>query len=66
MNRPYHFRPLQTFEEPQTLSTYMEGLLYTVRPGNDLLHGLVQGWLEEKKVELVEPQSRVAGSGLVK
>lgn len=61
------FRPLETFEEPRLKSTYMKGLLYTVRPGNELLASFVEDWLKDGRVELVTEilGKRVSGSGKV-
>jgi hypothetical protein len=55
------FTALVTFYSPETNSTYIEGLGYTVRPGNHVLAELVKGWLSEGKVSLGGPESRIEG-----
>jgi hypothetical protein len=64
------FRALATFESEETRSTYVEGLTYTVRPGNDLLAVLAVDWAEQDKIEFIDsavvPKSRISGSGFVK
>lgn len=65
------FRALQTFDSVEVRSRYVTGLSYTVRPGNDLLAGLVKIWLPEGKVEVIterdatERKARITGSGKV-
>lgn len=63
------FRALKTFYSEETKSGYVEGFFYTVRPGNDLLKGLVDEWLEEGVVEVIyaDPdKGKVGGSGIVR
>jgi hypothetical protein len=63
------FRALETFDSVELKSTYVKGLMYTVRPGDYLLAALVTDWLDEKKVEridnFVEPQVHISGLGKV-
>jgi hypothetical protein len=49
----YRFRARITFHAFETASDYVAGEVYNVRAGNDLLHGLVQTWITENKVEAI-------------
>ncbi len=62
-----HFRALETFDSEATRSTYVRGLTYTVRPGNELLARLVETWIGEDKVEIIRPpdKARIGGHGKV-
>ena len=61
------FRALRTFESVDLRSTYVEGMYYTVREGNELLFSFVSEWLDAGLVEIVdEAGAAVGGSGLVK
>lgn len=75
MSAAVHFQALQNFHSPETASHYVEGLYYTARPGNELLHRLIPGWLLDGKIKVVDGSQaqhigallgKVAGSGLVK
>ena len=57
------FTPLVTFKSPETESMYVEGLSYTVRPGNKRLARLVERWLKEGKVAHGGYASIVTGKG---
>ncbi len=65
------FNALETFRSEEMRSTYMAGLSYTVRPGNDLLARHVAAWVSEGKVEVIpedamtERKARVSGHGVV-
>ena len=61
------FRALKTFECEEVRSTYVTGLTYTVREGNEILAGLVEDWIKQGRVEIVDNsvKARVAGSGRV-
>ena len=65
MTDPVCFRALSTFVCEETRSTYVEGSFYTVRPGNDLLAGLMADWLKQGTVEVVELKSKISGQGKV-
>lgn len=66
------FRVLKTFESPLFKSTYVEGMLYTIRPGNDLLATHAEDWRESGLIEYVEsdgghqPPLKIAGQGTVR
>jgi hypothetical protein len=64
--RPFHFTPLQTFEEPELGSMYEAGLHYTVRAGEkyDKLEGFVVKWLEEGKVKAFDSGAKTQPSDL--
>lgn len=65
------FRALETFKSEEMRSTYMVGLSYTVRPGNDLLARHVAAWVSEGKVEVIpehavtERRAFLSGQGVV-
>ena len=63
------FRALRTFNSGIVKSTYMEGLQYTVRPGNEVLAELAGYWLELGWVEVIEEgavaEARISGQGVV-
>lgn len=66
----HKFRALKTFESEETRSTYVTGLFYTIRPGNDLLAVLAEDWVSEGKIEYVDGTgvmipSRVTGQGVI-
>ena len=61
------FRALRTFESVDLRSTYVEGMYYTVREGNELLFSFVSEWLDAGLVEIVDDVgAAVGGSGLVR
>jgi hypothetical protein len=65
------FRALKTFESPDLKSTYVKGMTYTVRDGNDLLAVFAEDWVQEGLVEYCGenepvPPFFVAGQGIVK
>ena len=41
------FKPTETFFSPEMNSEYVEGLTYTVRPGNEKLAKQVAKWVKE-------------------
>ncbi len=65
------FKALGTFKSEEMRSTYVAGLSYTVRPGNDLLARHVAAWVSEGKVEIIpehavtERQAFVSGQGVI-
>lgn len=50
----YRFEAVQTFESSETKSTYVKGMKYTVRAGNDKLDGLVQLWESKNLVKRIK------------
>jgi hypothetical protein len=65
-----HFVALEDFTSPETNSTYLKGLSYRIRRGNDKLHDLVLGkggWRDQGKVQVgTAPAASVAGTATVK
>lgn len=62
------FTPTQDFFEPELGSSYVKGLQYTVRPGDEKLRTFVEKWLVERKIAVVDnaaPPSKVIGVGTV-
>lgn len=62
------FRALQDFISPELRSEYLAGLIYTVRPGNEILADAVPKWVAARVVELINdsvPQSRLTAKGTV-
>lgn len=62
------FQALETFDSPETRSTYVKGFSYTIRPGNEILARLAKDWLGRGMIEMhpgSEPPSNVAGQGIV-
>lgn len=45
-----NFTPTQDFNDEDLRSSYIKGLNYTVRPGNDLLAAKVEQWIKDGKV----------------
>ena len=62
--QPY-FTPLVDFVSPETRSSYVKDMTYTIRPGNDRLAALAQRWHAEGKIEFkaTRPPSSVKGVG---
>lgn len=63
------FRPLRDFDCPELKSHYHAGLLYTVRPGNEILRDFVAKWIEAGLVEIAtenKAEASVGGSAEVK
>ena len=63
------FRPLRDFDCPELTSHYHAGLLYTVRPGNEILRDFVAKWVEAGMVEIVSEsraEASVGGSAVVR
>ena len=61
-----HFRPIETFFSEASNNEYAAGMIYTVWPGTVLLAGLVQIWIAEGKVEIINATvSSVTGHGKV-
>ena len=58
------FTALQTFDSPQTGSTYLEGYSYTIR-GNRYLNALAEVWEIENKIQFEHDpmKQRVAARG---
>ena len=65
MTETVRFRALRTFEEPALRSGYVEGLSYTVRPGDDLLRRFMMDWLDKGWVEEIDPDAKIIGFGSV-
>jgi len=57
---PVYFRPTQTFEASPTgvRSVYLEGSIYTVRPGNVVLAAAVRDWEKKKLVTIVPDKGK--------
>lgn len=49
----YYFQPTETFYSEETASTYVKGLRYTVRKGNDKLDKLAHEWRDNNKVVIL-------------
>lgn len=47
------FVPLVNFDDADLRSSYVAGLSYSVREGNDLLAEKVSQWVDEKRVRIV-------------
>lgn len=63
------FSPTQDFACEELRSEYVTGLVYTIKPGNDVLAKHATQWLAEGKVKLVsgpKPVAQVKGAGVVK
>ena len=60
------FVALQTFTAQETRSHYVEGLSYTVRPGNRYLNALAEVWALEGKVRFIHnsPKSALKGTAV--
>lgn len=60
------FVALQTFTAQETRSHYVEGLSYTVRPGNRYLNALAEVWALEGKVRFTHnsPKSALKGTAV--
>ena len=54
-NPPYQFTPVYTFGHGR--DTYVLGLTYTVREGNDILGRLVQNWVRDGQVRILDEGS---------
>jgi hypothetical protein len=66
-----HFVALEDFTSPEPRSTYLKGLSYRIRPGNENLHELVftkGGWLDKGQVQVVaeKPAATIVSTGKVK
>lgn len=62
------FKALQTFEAPESKSTYIEGLSYTIVDNNHMLNALAEVWALQGKVEFLHSnsnQSKLKGKGQV-
>lgn len=62
-----HFIALQSFTSPETRSHYIEGLSYTIRPGNRYLNTLAEVWAIQGKIQFL-PQTtkaQLTGTGVV-
>lgn len=61
------FQALQTFECKETKSTYVQGLTYTVKPGNRLLGALAEVWVLQGKAVFLHDQNlaQLKGTGVV-
>lgn len=57
------FKPLVDFDCPELRSSYVSGLEYTVRSGDDKLAELVKLWLIDGKIKVLIGSS-VAMSGM--
>ena len=59
------FLALQTFSSPETRSTYVTGMTYTIRPKNRYLNALAEVWALEGKVNFIAPPtvSKLRGHG---
>ena len=63
------FKVIQTFEIPN-LGNYIEGYVYTIREGNDMLDQLVSEWMSKGKVVRLKdtdekPRATAEGVGVV-
>lgn len=71
LRRPYQFVPRLSFFSVELQSEYVQGLRYTVRPGNDVLDQAAQLWVSQGKVALISKHpkgtqhSTLNGKGLV-
>ena len=52
------FTALITFSSPETKSTYVEGLTYTIRQGNRYLNALAEVWSLERKIQFEHQSHR--------
>lgn len=59
------FRARKTFHSPELESTYVEGLIYTIRDGNDTLARAAFVWEEDGRIEWIVPTARIGGAGTV-
>ncbi len=59
------FVALKTFFSSEFKSEYVEGLTYTIRPGNDKLAELATKWAEEGKIAFggIVTEGKVGGTG---
>ena len=55
----FKFVALKDFYSPEFKSQYVEGLTYTVRPGNDKLAAAFKDWEAVGRVKRVEGQIKV-------
>lgn len=49
------FRAIQDFFSEETRSQYCEGLTYTVRTEDEVLAGLLQQWVKDGMIEVIDP-----------
>ena len=54
------FEALQTFEAPETKSTYLEGFTYTIVDNNKLLNNLAEVWALQGKIRFLHAESNKA------
>ena len=64
------FKALKTFDCLELRSTYVQGLFYTIRSGNDTLAVLAEDWRAQGKIEYVDGEGealpmRLTGEGKV-
>lgn len=62
------FKAKQDFFSDELKSQYVEGMSYTVRPGNTLLAGLAAEWKDDGRIEWIDqatPEAQVGGTGMV-
>ena len=59
------FRALEDFFSTEMKSQYCAGMLYTIRPQDVVLGNESAKWLSEGKIEIVNAESKVTGTGQV-
>ena len=61
------FLALQTFSSPETRSTYVTGMTYTIRPPNRYLNALAEVWALEGKIQFghTSPPVQIVGKAIV-
>jgi hypothetical protein len=59
------FRALEEFFSPEMRSQYCAGMIYSIRPQDALLMNEASNWLNEGKIEIIEAESKISGTGKV-
>jgi len=60
------FTVIDSFESKETQSGYVAGLSYHARDEDEVLLGLIDGWIKEGKVREGGPEAKVTGTAEVK
>ena len=68
---PIQFVPVMDFPSEEFKSLYVQGLVYTIRPGNERLLKAARKWKDEGKVRFLgekteQPAATMKGQGTVK